>query len=132
MERGFDTLAGHLTDIKDMVIDQNEWYEEMFYDVDSCSNLSGNHNINDDLPTVSDPDDHKKRTGLAAGAKKKSAYQRKANLRQFDHNRELISSAKGINQRGPCRMKSLMGKANQSPPKRKPRNSMMLPGSGLE
>ena len=32
MEKGLNNIVGHLTDIKDMVIDQNEWYEEMFYE----------------------------------------------------------------------------------------------------
>jgi hypothetical protein len=127
MERGFDTMAGHLTDIKDMVIDQNEWYEEMFYNGDSCSDLSDKYNINDHLPSVSDPDDHKKGSGLPAGARKKRSAQRKANLKQFDRTRELISSAIMINGRGPCKIKSLL--ANQSYPRSKPGSSMMLPGS---
>jgi hypothetical protein len=54
MERGFDTMAGHLTDIKDMVIDQNEWYEEMFYDGDNCSNPSEYFDTNQVLHTNSD------------------------------------------------------------------------------
>jgi hypothetical protein len=129
MERGFDTMAGHLTDIKDMVIDQNEWYEEMFYDGDSCSDLSDKYDTNDDLPTVSDPDDHKKGSGFPAGAKKKRSAQRKANLKEFDHTRELILSAKAINGRGPCKIKSLL--ANQSYPRSEPRSSITLPGSGF-
>ena len=31
MEKYFGSVLSHLTDIKDMVIDQNEWFEEMFY-----------------------------------------------------------------------------------------------------
>jgi hypothetical protein len=129
MERGFDAMAGHLTDIKEMVIDQNEWYEEMFYDEDSSSDLSNKYDTNDDLPTVSDPDDHKKGSGLPAGARKKRSAKRKANLKQFDHTRELILSAKAINGRGPCKIKSLL--ADQSPPRSETRSSIMLPGSGF-
>ena len=38
-EKYFHSVIGHLTDIKDMVIDQNEWYEELFY-----KNLNGTDN----------------------------------------------------------------------------------------
>jgi hypothetical protein len=29
--KSFNSLIGHVTDVKDMIIDQNEWYEEIFY-----------------------------------------------------------------------------------------------------
>ena len=31
MEKRFNGMMDHISDIKDMLIDQNEWYEEMFY-----------------------------------------------------------------------------------------------------
>ena len=31
----FNQLNGHVTDLKDMIVDQNEWYEEIFYNDDS-------------------------------------------------------------------------------------------------
>jgi hypothetical protein len=82
MVRGFDNLAGHLTDLKDMVIDQNEWYEEMFYDGSSCSNPSDCYDINDTVPTDSDGCDHRK--GIRSYTRMRSAVRRKDNLRQFD------------------------------------------------
>jgi hypothetical protein len=79
MVRGFDNLAGHLTDLKDMVIDQNEWYEEMFYDGSSYGNPSDCYDINDTVPEESETGGHKK--GIGAGARMRRAYQRKENLR---------------------------------------------------
>jgi hypothetical protein len=39
--KSFNSLIGHVTDVKDMIIDQNEWYEEIFYgDQDSNSSQS--------------------------------------------------------------------------------------------
>jgi hypothetical protein len=73
MVRGFEDLSSHLTDIKDMVIDQNEWYEEMFYYENSCGNLSEVLDTNDDMPTDSDSSYNRKWTGLRAGLKKGSA-----------------------------------------------------------
>ena len=73
MERGFDAMAGHLTDIKDMVVDQNEWYEEIFYDGVSPSNPSGVFDINDDLPTFSDTQGSKIGTELGAGVRRRRA-----------------------------------------------------------
>jgi hypothetical protein len=34
MNKNFGQLSGHLTDLKEMLVDQNEWYEEIFYDND--------------------------------------------------------------------------------------------------
>ena len=77
MVKGFDGIAGHLTDIKDMVIDQNEWYEEMFYDGGSCSNPSDVFDINDEMPTVSDDSNPRKGCLSGAGVRKRRAEQKK-------------------------------------------------------
>ena len=117
-------MAGYLTDIKDMVIDQNEWYEEMFYPEDSCGSHSDVFDINDDLPTVSDAMDPKKGTELGPGVKKMRADQRKFNLKKLDQGRELLLGARGINTTGFSRTKTMLGKGNKSPPAKRPRNSM--------
>lgn len=35
MNKCFNQVNGHVTDLKDMIIDQNEWYEEIFYNDES-------------------------------------------------------------------------------------------------
>jgi hypothetical protein len=129
MERGFDNLAGHLTDIKDMVIDQNEWYEEMFYDGVSVGNDSGVWDINDDLPSVSDASDRKKGKGF--GVSKKKADLRKSNIKQFDLTKDQILGAGSIKRRGPSVTKTLVVKANQSPSSMKSKPITQVSGSGL-
>lgn len=42
MNKSFGQLSGHLTDLKEMLVDQNEWYEEIFYDND-CAEPEGEH-----------------------------------------------------------------------------------------
>jgi hypothetical protein len=57
--KSFTSIIGHVTDVKDMIIDQNEWYEEIFYgDEDSDGSQSMRSEIysiglstpGDDLP----------------------------------------------------------------------------------
>ena len=76
MVRGFDGLSEHLTDLKDMVIDQNYWYEEIFYAGGSCSNPSDVFDINDEVQTESDACDPPKVLGLGARMRKKRADQK--------------------------------------------------------
>lgn len=33
----FNAITAHLTDLKEMIIDQNDWYQEIFYDDFGCS-----------------------------------------------------------------------------------------------
>jgi hypothetical protein len=129
MERGFDNLAGHLTDIKDMVIDQNEWYEEMFYDEGSGSNPSGVFDINDEMPSNTDDSDRKR--GKGYGVSKRKADIRKSNIKHFDQTKDLILGAGSIKTRSPGKMKSVMPLANQSPQEFKSRTSIQVPGSGF-
>jgi hypothetical protein len=44
--KSFSSVIGHVTDVKDMIIDQNEWYEEIFYgDEDSNGSQSDGSEI---------------------------------------------------------------------------------------
>jgi hypothetical protein len=125
MDRGFDNLSGHLTDLKDMVIDQNEWYEEMFYD--GSSNASDCYDINDTVPTESDASDHPK--GMKAGDRMKKAHQRKENLRQFVLNKESILGAEGIQGRRFHRTGTKDSDTKKRNSARKPRTSVEMLGS---
>jgi hypothetical protein len=131
MVQGFHNLDGHLTDIKDMVIDQNEWYEEMFYDGSSCSNPSDNYNINDDLSTISDGSGLKKKKGFGAVVRERRADQSKLHSRQSDKTRDATLQAGPIYGRGSLSMKNLVGAERQSPPEMKSRNSAETPNSGF-
>ena len=79
-----NNVVGHLTDIKDMVIDQNEWYEEMFYDGSDASG-SDVFDMNDDLPTQSDVVGARKGEGGPSKFQRKSEKKR-SNFKAFENN----------------------------------------------
>jgi hypothetical protein len=139
MVRGFEDLSSHLTDIKDMVIDQNEWYEEMFYYGDSQANMSGYGDTNEDMPTDSDVSDSRIETGFLAGLRNGNLRQRKSSFRQMDQSphssfhdqsKDTIPGRKEIKCSGFSRMKTLLVEANQGPSLRKLSNSIEFPASG--
>lgn len=50
----FNSYQNHITDIKDMIIDQNEWYEEIFYEHFNNNNNQCNDESNlDDQESAS-------------------------------------------------------------------------------
>jgi hypothetical protein len=65
MNKNFGQLSGHLTDLKEMLVDQNEWYEEIFYDND-CTDLGNPQEPDHGLDKVfetKDLGDHKHQSG---------------------------------------------------------------------
>ena len=59
MERNFCSVISHLTDIKDMVIDQNEWFEENYKKSSSSSSSSSKSSelINNNSSVIEDKND---------------------------------------------------------------------------